>query len=149
MLVDYLINRARSFIFSTAPVPAAAAAARAAVELVQSAEGKARCEKLTSLADQLKSGLAQTGWPAASVCSAIIPLIIGAESDALDAAGAFLERSIFVPAIRYPTVARGGARLRVTLTAAHTPGDVFELIDALNAVPHSATRLAQPASPDA
>src|SRR6266404_1635761 len=77
VLIDYLINRARSFIFSTAPVPAAAAAARAAVELVQSAEGKTRCEKLTSLADQLKTGLAQTGWPATAAI-AIIPLIIGA-----------------------------------------------------------------------
>jgi 8-amino-7-oxononanoate synthase len=149
VLVDYLINRARSFIFSTAPVPAAAAAAAAAVELVQSVEGKARCEKLTSLADQLKSGLAQTGWPAISVGSAIIPLIIGAESDALDAAAALLERGIFVPAIRYPTVARGGARLRVTLTAAHAPGDVSRLINALSAFPHPAARVAQPASPDA
>ena len=148
VLIDYLINRARSFIFSTAPVPAAAAVARAAVELVQSAEGKARCEKLTSLADQVKTGLAQTGWPA-TAGSAIIPLIIGAESDALDAAGALLERGIFVPAIRYPTVARGEARLRVTLTAAHAPGDVSTLLTALKAVPHTATRVAQPASPDA
>ncbi len=134
VLIDYLINRARSFIFSTAPVPAAAAAARAAVEIVQSVEGKTRCEKLKSLTDQLKTGLAQTGWPAASVRGAIIPLI---------------ERGIFVPAIRYPTVARGTARLRVTLTAAHTPGDVSELLNALTTLPRPATRVAQPASPDA
>ncbi len=120
VLIDYLINRARSFIFSTAPVPAAAAAARAAVELVQSPEGKTRCDKLKSFTNQLQAGLAQNGWPA-TACSAIVPLIIGAESDALAAAATLLERGIFVPAIRYPTVARGQARLRVTLTAAHAP----------------------------
>jgi len=147
VLIDYLINRARSFIFSTAPVPAAAAAARAAAELVQSPEGKTRCEKLKSLATQLQTGLVQNGWPA--VGSVIIPLIIGAESDALNAASALLERGIFVPAIRYPTVARGTARLRVTLTAAHTPDDVSELLSALGAWPRPATPVPQPASPDA
>jgi 8-amino-7-oxononanoate synthase len=131
-LTDYLVNRARSFIFSTAPVPAAAAAARAAVQLVQSAEGAARCKQLWSLVNQLKTGLALLGWNLSTVNSAIIPLIIGPETAAMDAAAALREAGIFVPAVRYPTVARGQARLRLTLTAAHTAEDVAVLLAALS-----------------
>ncbi|HEX3801162.1 MAG TPA: 8-amino-7-oxononanoate synthase [Verrucomicrobiae bacterium] len=130
-LIEYLINRARSFIFSTAPVPAAAAAARAAVELVQSDEGLARRNLLWSLISELKTGLAKNGWPLSDTHSAIIPLIIGAEADAVKTATALRDAGIFVPAIRYPTVARGQARLRVTLTAAHSPADVTRLLSAL------------------
>jgi 8-amino-7-oxononanoate synthase len=131
-LTDYLVNRARSFIFSTAPVPAAAAAAAAAVELVQSAEGAARCKQLWSLVNQLKTGLAPLGWNLSNVNSAIIPLIVGPETAAMDAAAALREAGIFVPAVRYPTVARGQARLRLTLTAAHTAEDVAVLLAALS-----------------
>jgi 8-amino-7-oxononanoate synthase len=131
-LTDYLVNRARSFIFSTAPVPAAAAAARAAVELVQSAEGAKRCDQLWSLVNQLKTGLAPLGWALSGVNSAIIPLIIGPEDAAMDAAAALREAGIFIPAVRYPTVARGQARLRLTLTAAHTTQDVAVLLTALS-----------------
>jgi 8-amino-7-oxononanoate synthase len=141
-LIDLLVNRARSFIFSTAPVPAAAAAATAAVQLVQSAEGN-------SLKDQLWRHVQLVGddvrslkySPAASqrlltsspteVKSAIIPLIIGDETKAVEAAARLREQGIFVPAIRYPTVARGSARLRITLTAAHSPEDIFQLLTEL------------------
>ncbi len=132
VLTDYLVNRARSFIFSTAPAPAAAAAARAAVELVQSGEGATRRDRLWSLVGQLKSGLAPHGWPLSGVNSAIIPLRIGPETAAMDAAAALREAGIFVPAVRYPTVARGQARLRVTLTAAHEAKDVSILLGALS-----------------
>ncbi len=131
-LTDYLVNRARSFIFSTAPVPAAAAAARAAVELVQSAEGAKRRDQLWAHVNQLKAGLAPLGWQLSGVNSAIIPLIIGAEDDAMQAAAALREAGIFIPAVRYPTVARGQARLRLTLTAAHTAQDVVTLLAALS-----------------
>jgi 8-amino-7-oxononanoate synthase len=131
-LTDYLVNRARSFIFSTAPVPAAAAAARAAVQLVQSAEGAKRCDQLWLLVNQLKTGLAPLGWTLPGVNSAIIPLIIGLEDGAMKAAAALREAGIFVPAVRYPTVARGQARLRLTLTAAHTAQDVATLLAALS-----------------
>jgi 8-amino-7-oxononanoate synthase len=132
VLTDYLVNRARSFIFSTAPVPAAAAAARAAVELVQSAEGAKRRDQLWALVNQLKTGLAPLGWALSGVNSAIIPLIIGPENDAMQAAAALREAGIFIPAVRYPTVARGQARLRLTLTAAHTAQDVAVLLAALS-----------------
>jgi 8-amino-7-oxononanoate synthase len=131
-LTDYLVNRARSFIFSTAPVPAAAAAARAAVQLVQSAEGATRRDQLWSRANQLKTGLAPLGWDLSGVNSAIVPLVIGPEAAAMDASAALRKAGIFVPAVRYPTVARGQARLRLTLTAAHTAQDVEVLLAALS-----------------
>jgi len=142
-LIEYLINRARTFIFSTAPVPAASAAARAAVELVQSPEGLARNNHLWSLVDQIKNGLRQNGWTLSDFPSAIVPLIIGAEADALAAAAALRESGIYIPAIRYPTVARGQARLRLTLTAAHTSEEADRFFQALTSAlptPHSALR---------
>jgi 8-amino-7-oxononanoate synthase len=126
-LIDFLINRARSFIFSTAPVPAAAAAATAAVRFVQTSAGEKRREKLWQLVGELNSKLKMKNEKS----SAIIPLIIGDEQKALENASGLREKNIFVPAIRYPTVARGQARLRVTLTAAHTSEDVEELCGAL------------------
>jgi 8-amino-7-oxononanoate synthase len=134
-LKDYLVNRARSFIFSTAPVPAAAAAARAGVELAQSPEGKARAENLWALVRELKSGLAGRGWEFPGDGSAIVPLIIGEEGAAMAAAAALREAGVFVPAVRYPTVARGTARLRVTMTAGHAAADVAELIAGLAKLP--------------
>ena len=126
-LIDLLVNRARSFIFSTAPVPAAAAAARAGLELIQSPEGEERRVRTWALLDQLKNALIENGWPLAPVQSAIVPLHVGAEAEAVALAARLRESGVFVPAIRYPTVARGAARLRLTVTAAHTAEDVREL----------------------
>jgi len=127
-LIDYLVNRARSFIFSTAPVPAAAAAAAAGIQLVQSAEGESRREQLRQRLAELKSGI---GNQKSEISSAIILLILGEEAKALAAATKLRAQNILVPAVRYPTVARGAARLRVTLTAAHTSEDVAQLLAAL------------------
>ncbi|MDB6022273.1 MAG: 8-amino-7-ketopelargonate synthase [Pedosphaera sp.] len=132
-LIEYLINRARTFIFSTAPVPAAAAAARAAIELVQSQEGRTRFQQLWSLVEKANSILGKTGWPPSSGRSAIIPLMIGSEEAAVKAAAALRDAGIYIPAIRYPTVARGEARLRLTLTASHTEEDLAMLTTALPA----------------
>ncbi|MBI3880228.1 MAG: aminotransferase class I/II-fold pyridoxal phosphate-dependent enzyme [Verrucomicrobia bacterium] len=131
-LVDWLVNRARSFIFSTAPVPAQAAAARAGIKLIQSAEGADRCVRLWSLVDLLKSELINAGWPpSGAVRSPIVPLIVGEAAAAVSLAGKLRERGFFVPAIRYPTVARGAARLRVTVSADHTAADLAALAAAL------------------
>ncbi|HOC56693.1 MAG TPA: 8-amino-7-oxononanoate synthase [Verrucomicrobiota bacterium] len=130
-LVDYLVNRARTFIFSTAPVPAAAAAAAAGVRVVQSSAGEERRNKLWQNVARLRpasNGLASTGR------SAIIPIRIGDEAKAVAAAAALREQGIFIPAIRYPTVARGAARLRLTVTAAHTQADLDQLRAALRSL---------------
>lgn len=127
-LIDFLVNRARSFIFSTAPVPAAAAAAIAGIELVQSGEGAALKQSLWQRVAEFQAAI---GQPAATTSSAIIPIILGDETRAVTTATQLRDLGIFVPAIRYPTVARGTARLRVTLTAAHTSDDVSALAQAL------------------
>jgi 8-amino-7-oxononanoate synthase len=127
-LVDLLINRARSFIYSTAPVPAAAAAATAAIQIVQSTEGRSLNTALWDRVADLRSALRV---PRSPFQSAILPLVIGPEPAALAAAHALRDQGFFVPAIRYPTVARGTARLRVTCTAAHSKLDVAQLAAAL------------------
>lgn len=143
VLIDYLVNRARTFIFSTAPTPASAAAAQTALELVQSPEGESRCKQLWSSVDDARTGLAEAGWKQPDPRSAIVPLIIGDETKAVETAAALRDRGIFIPAVRYPTVGRGQARLRLTLTASHTPRDLEDLFAALAAV----TRNTQHASP--
>ena len=123
VLIDFLINRARSYIFSTAPSPAVAAACRAALRIVQSEEGEALRarlqENLSLLASGLKMALPQ---------SAIVPLILGSEERALAEAARVLLAGFFVPAIRYPTVPRNKARLRITVSAAHEPEQIRALV---------------------
>jgi 8-amino-7-oxononanoate synthase len=130
-LIDYLVNRARTFIFSTAPVPAAAAAATAGIRLVQSPVGEARRRLLWDRVAHLNSAL-ERQTPKRP--SAIIPILVGNEAKATGVAAALRERGIFIPAIRYPTVARGQARLRLTLTASHTKAELSQLLEALEAL---------------
>ena len=127
-LIDLLINRARSFIFSTAPAPAQSAAASAAIELVQSQEGEDRRAQLWARVDQLKNGLITSPWKAPIFKSAIVPLIVGEEMRAVRMAAALRDAGLLLPAIRYPTVALGEARLRLTVTAAHTAEDIATAI---------------------
>ena len=136
-LIDLLVNRARSFIFSTAPVPAQLAAAKRGVELLQSNEGEALRTRLWANVDILKNGLIQQGWELPVGRSAILPLMIGDEREALALVERLREAGIWVPAVRYPTVARGAARLRVTVSAAHQMEHLNALLDALaNATAH-------------
>jgi 8-amino-7-oxononanoate synthase len=128
LLIDFLVNKARSFIYSTAPVPAAAAAAAAGVQLVQSALGAQLLSQLSARATELRAAL---GLDIPRLPGAIIPLIVGNEGRAVELAAQLAAHGFLIPAIRYPTVARGKARLRVTLTAAHTADQVAELATAL------------------
>lgn len=120
-IIDLLINRARSFIYSTAPSPALAATIRDGLDLFCGAPGE---ERRALLADHRERF--QPGAP-----SAIVPLILGENETALAASAALRERGFLVPAIRYPTVPRGSARLRVTLSAAHQADDIDALKKAL------------------
>jgi 8-amino-7-oxononanoate synthase len=120
-MIEWLINRARSFIFSTAPPPALAAAANAAVDFLSSPEGEKRrrllWRKIDILAEELQVRPA----------SAIVPWIIGDEQATLAGARSLQDEGFFAPAIRYPTVAKGSARLRVTVSAAHEEAELRSL----------------------
>ncbi|MDW8342951.1 MAG: 8-amino-7-oxononanoate synthase [Verrucomicrobiae bacterium] len=129
-LIEFLRNRARSLIYSTALPPAMVAAANAAVQFVMSPAGHQRRDQLWRNVSELKHGLAALGIPVTSR-SAIIPLIVGDETAAVDLARVLFEAGIFAPAIRYPTVPRGRARLRLTVSAAHTADDIRQLLAAL------------------
>lgn len=130
-LINFLINKARSFIFSTAPLPAVAAAANAGIRLIQSEEGEQRRQRVWSLIDHLKSELLAHGLSLPPVQSAIIPVVLGAENRARKVATELLQSGIFVPAIRYPTVAMGKARLRVSMTANHEVDQIKHLCQVL------------------
>ena len=120
-LVDLLVNRARPFIFTTAPTPADTAAALAALRIVRAPEGAGLRARLRRHIDRLRPG-----HP-----SPILPVVLGSERSALEAADALLRQGILVPAIRPPTVPIGTSRLRVTLSAGHSDADVDRLRDAL------------------
>ena len=126
VLIDLLVNRARSFIFSTAPSPAIAAACRAALRIVNSREGDALRAKLRENLCLLAEGLKIPMPP-----SAIVPLVLGSEERALAASSRVFEAGFYVPAIRYPTVPRNTARLRITVSAAHGPEQVQDLATTL------------------
>jgi 8-amino-7-oxononanoate synthase len=124
-LIEWLINRARSFIFSTAPPPALAAAALAALDFISSAEGEERRRLLWRNIDLLQERLSLHSG------SAIFPWIVGDEEAALELSGDLQAKGFLVPAIRYPTVAKGAARLRITVTAAHGTEQIASLCDAV------------------
>jgi 8-amino-7-oxononanoate synthase len=122
--VDFLVNRARPFIFTTASTPADTAAALAALRVLRSAEGDDLVARLRQHVERIAPG-----HP-----SPIIPLVLGDERRAIAASAALLERGLLVPAIRPPTVAPGTSRLRIALSAAHTDDQIALLADVLREV---------------
>jgi 8-amino-7-oxononanoate synthase len=134
-LIDLLINRARSFIYSTAPSPAIAGAAIAAVDLLVSVAGERRRQTLRKNLAQFAEALPQLFPGDRKVQSAIVPIVLGRSDAALEAARMLAEKGYFVPAIRYPTVAKDAARLRVTLSAKHSPEQIAGLCEVLRGLP--------------
>jgi 8-amino-7-oxononanoate synthase len=129
-LIDWLINRARSFIYSTAPPPATAAAAFAAVDFLASPSGEERRLLLWERIRLMQQLLPRTELKEdVAASSAIFPWIVGDEKATLDLAAALQGEGFLVPAIRYPTVAKGAARLRITVTAAHKASEIEALCD--------------------
>ncbi|MGA2363953.1 MAG: 8-amino-7-oxononanoate synthase [Steroidobacteraceae bacterium] len=130
-LIDTLIQRARSYVYTTALPPAIAAATRAALRLVQHEPW--RRERLRSLVQRFRAGAASHGLPLMASSTPIQPLLIGESARALRLSEALEKCGFWVGAIRPPTVPRGSARLRVTLSAAHSEADVDALLQALAA----------------
>ncbi|KGI76630.1 8-amino-7-oxononanoate synthase [Oleiagrimonas soli] len=137
-LIDGLVQFARSFVYTTAPPPALAAATLEAVRLARAADD--RRERLRHLIARFRTGAAQLDLPLMPSTTPIQPLLLGDAERASDAATALETAGFLVGAIRPPTVPQGQARLRITLSAAHRDEDVDRLLDAL---PHalSATNL--------
>jgi len=131
-VVELMIQRARPYIYTTAAAPALAHALLASVDIIEGEEGRTRRADLRARIAQLDNGLHLTRWQRPASTTAIQPIVIGANDEALAAASRLHEQGLWVPAIRPPTVAPGTSRLRVTLSAAHTEQDVAQLTAALN-----------------
>ena len=117
-LIDWLVNRARPYVFSTAAPAATSAAAIAALDIV-AAEPQRR-EMLLARAESLRSELRRQGWNTGPSASQIIPIVIGDPQRAITLSQRLRGRGLFVPAIRPPTVPDGEACLRISLTTGHT-----------------------------
>jgi 8-amino-7-oxononanoate synthase len=133
VLIEHLLHRARSFVFTTGSPPAIAAAATRAIELIGSDEGAALRRTLHARIQSFASALAHLGLlnPGAGG-SPIFPIFIGDERRALAVTDALLARGLYAQAIRPPTVPRGTSRLRVALMATHTDAHVDALVTALD-----------------
>jgi glycine C-acetyltransferase/8-amino-7-oxononanoate synthase len=136
-MADYLVNRARTLIFSTALPPPAAAAAMAALEILR--EQPERVDKLRRNAVALREALASRGVECGESATQIVPLVVGDAGEAMAACERALAEGIFAQAIRPPTVPEGTSRLRLAVMASHTRSELRRaasvLADALRAAP--------------
>jgi 8-amino-7-oxononanoate synthase len=136
-VIETLVQTAPPYMYTTAPPPLLAQAARAALAIIRDDVG--RRAQLNGLIEQFRSGVRGLPWPLLPSPTAIQPLIVGDSRAAIDLAEALRARGLWVPAIRPPTVPQGTARLRVSLSAAHTAEDVGALLAALHAIAAEAT----------
>lgn len=127
-IIDYLINRARSFIFSTSLPPAVLAAAIAAIDLVDSPEGAERRRRLTHNAGLFRDALGAAGFDTMGSATQIVPVFVGGAKEVMEFSRRLLESGIFVQGIRPPTVPVGSCRLRCTVMATHDPGELEQAV---------------------
>jgi len=134
-LIEWLLQKTRTYIFATSAPPLLASALRASLRIMEAADD--RRTHLDGLIAQLRQGLAtlppELGWHLLPSHTAVQALVIGSNKAALAAMESLRQRGLWVPAIRPPTVPAGTARLRIALSAAHTAADVEELLAALAA----------------
>ncbi|HEX7606157.1 MAG TPA: aminotransferase class I/II-fold pyridoxal phosphate-dependent enzyme, partial [Usitatibacter sp.] len=128
-LIDWLVQRARTYVYSTALPPMAAAVASAALDLID--EDPSIVLALRARIGELRAALSAAGIDAAPSSTAIHPIIVGDTRAAPDASARLQDRGFLVPAIRPPTVPEGTSRLRVSLSAAHTREEIAALAAAL------------------
>ena len=124
-VIDYLINKARPFIFATALPPLLCAAALESLKVIEEEPGVRHA--LWRNIQRMTEALSRAGWEIGPIRSPILPLVIGAEGDALALSERLLQQGFFIPAVRYPSVAKGKARLRITVSGAHTAEEIEKL----------------------
>jgi 8-amino-7-oxononanoate synthase len=133
-VIEWLVQRARPYIFTTASPPAVAHAVSASVGIIASEEGDARRKHLAALIETTREMLRRTRWLPVDSHTAVQPLVIGGNDETLALAAALDTKGLWVPAIRPPTVPAGTSRLRISLSASHSDQDLALLGDALNAL---------------
>jgi len=131
-VIELMIQRARPYIYTTASPPAIAHALLASLDIIAGEEGASRRAQLAALIAQLDGELRLARWQRPVSHTAIQPIVIGANEEALRVAASLHAQGLWVPAIRPPTVPANTARLRITLSAAHTAGQVAQLAQAIN-----------------
>ena len=136
-LIETLVQRGRTYVYTTALPPAVAAAGHAALRVLE--EEPWRRARVLALAERFRSGAGALGLRLLPSATPIQPVLIGSEADAIAASEALLGAGLWVPAIRPPTVPAGQSRLRVTLSAAHHESDVDRLLEALATSPPGAS----------
>jgi 8-amino-7-oxononanoate synthase len=133
-LIEWLIHKARSYVYSTATPAVIAAAARAALQIVRREPD--RRERLATEATWFREQLTQRGWSTGPSCTQIVPILVGEAEAAVALSSRLKSRGYWVPAIRPPTVPLGSSRLRISLTSAHTREQLQGLLDALGRPDH-------------
>lgn len=131
-VIEWLLQSARPYIYTTAAPPALAHVLLTSVALISGAIGEQRRAHLQDLIRQFQGALRLQRWKLLPSQTAIQPVVIGGNEEALDASAALYDQGIWIPAIRPPTVPNNTARLRITLSAAHSKADVAQLADNLN-----------------
>lgn len=143
-IVEWLIQRTRSYIFATAAPPMLACALSASLRLIERGNDRRAClqQRIVQLRKGLAPALRGTGWRLGESTTAIQPLVIGGNAQAMSVMEGLRARGLWVPAIRPPTVPAGTARLRIALSASHTASDVDRLVTALTELAAAASQVA-------
>ncbi len=131
-VIEWLVQRSRSYIFTTASSPVIASALLTSLDLIR--DGNGRRQHLLDLSTRLREQMRSLPWKLLPSFTAIQPIIVGENDAVLRASDELLKRGIWVPAIRPPTVPQGQARLRISLSASHTFDDVDRLVQALREI---------------
>jgi 8-amino-7-oxononanoate synthase len=134
--IEWFVQKGRPFIYSTATPPAIAHTLSKSLEIIEGAEGSSRRTQLNKLIRIWQDEMQFSQWEKVSSCTAIQPVILGSNANALLAAKLLDEAGYWIPAIRPPTVPNGSARLRITFSANHSETDLHQLISTLKTIEH-------------
>jgi len=141
--IEWLVQKGRPFIYSTASPPAIAHTLSKSLEIIEGDEGASRRKQLNQLIRIWQDEMQFSQWLKVSSCTAIQPVILGSNANALLASKLLDDAGYWIPAIRPPTVTKGSARLRITFSANHSEADLRQLITTLKAIEHQILDMAE------